>query len=177
LPGPEGYPNGFRVSVRLACSGPGYFFFSISDLRFSIAAALLLKSEAARFKQSQLANPKSKITMKLIIAIVQPSKLESIKAALTEVEVFRLTVMDCQGFGRQKGQTEVYRGHEFTVNLLRKVQLQIAVNEEFVEPTIEAIVKGGRTGEKGEIGDGKIFVLPLDDCIRIRTGERGSDAI
>jgi nitrogen regulatory protein P-II 1 len=85
--------------------------------------------------------------------------------------------MDCQGFGRQKGQTELYRGREFSVNLLRKVQLQIAVNEAFVEPTINAILKGGRTGEKGEIGDGKIFVLPLEDCIRIRTGERGPDAI
>lgn len=115
--------------------------------------------------------------MKLIIAIIQPNKLESVKEALSEVEVVRLTVMDCQGFGRQKGQTEVYRGHEFTVNLLRKVQLQIAVNEEFVQPTIDAIIKGGRTGEKGEIGDGKIFVLPLDDCVRIRTGERGSEAI
>jgi nitrogen regulatory protein P-II 2 len=115
--------------------------------------------------------------MKLIIAIIQPSKLEAVKAALTDVEVFRLTVMDCQGFGRQKGQTEVYRGHEFSVNLLRKVQLQIAVNEEFVEPTVNAIIQGGRTGEKGEIGDGKIFVLPLDDCIRIRTGERGVEAI
>jgi nitrogen regulatory protein P-II 2 len=115
--------------------------------------------------------------MKLIIAIIQPSKLESVKAALTEVEVFRLTVMDCQGFGRQKGHTEVYRGHEFAVNLLRKVQLQIAVNEEFVEPTISAIIKGARTGPKGEVGDGKIFVLPLEDCIRIRTGERGGEAI
>ena len=115
--------------------------------------------------------------MKLILAIIQPSKLESVKAALTDVEVFRLTVMDCQGFGRQKGQTEVYRGHEFTVNLLRKVQLQIAVNEKFVEPTVNAIIQGGRTGEKGEIGDGKIFVLPMDDCIRIRTGERGEEAI
>ena len=115
--------------------------------------------------------------MKLIIAIVQPSKLEDVKAALSDVEVVRLTVMDCQGFGRQKGQTEVYRGHEFAVNLLRKVQLQIAVNEDFVEPTIEAIIKGGRTGENGQIGDGKIFVLPLDDCVRIRTGERGSEAI
>ena len=115
--------------------------------------------------------------MKLIIAIIQPNKLEDVKAALTDVEVFRLTVMDCQGFGRQKGQTEVYRGHEFTVNLMRKVQLQIAVNDNFVEPTINAILKGGRTGEKGQIGDGKIFVLPLDDCIRIRTGERGPDAI
>jgi nitrogen regulatory protein P-II 1 len=115
--------------------------------------------------------------MKLIIAIIQPSRLEAVKAALTEVEVFRLTVMDVQGFGRQKGHTEVYRGHEFSVNLLRKVQLQIAVNENFVEPTIEAIIKGGRSGAAGEIGDGKIFVLPLDDCIRIRTGERGEEAI
>ncbi|MCA9258437.1 MAG: P-II family nitrogen regulator [Planctomycetales bacterium] len=114
--------------------------------------------------------------MKLIIAIIQPSKLEDVKAALQEVEVVRLTIMDVQGFGRQKGQTEMYRGREITVNLLRKVQLQIAVNEEFVEPTIEAILKGGRTGD-GQIGDGKIFVLPLDDCIRIRTGERGPEAI
>ena len=88
--------------------------------------------------------------MKLIIAIIQPNKLEAVKDALTEVEVFRLTVMDCQGFGRQKGQTEIYRGHEFTTNLLRKVQLQIAVNEEFVEPTIQAIIRGGKSGEKGE---------------------------
>jgi len=115
--------------------------------------------------------------MKLILAIIKPSRLEAVKEALTEVEVVRLTVLDCQGFGRQKGQTEVYRGQAFTVNLLRKVELQIAVNEEFVEPTINAIIKGSRTGEKGEIGDGKIFILPMEDCIRIRTGERGSDAI
>ena len=115
--------------------------------------------------------------MKLIIAIIQPSRLEDVKAALTEVEVSRLTVMDCQGFGRQKGQTEMYRSRELTVNLLRKTQLQIAVNDEFVEPTIQAILKVGRTGESGAIGDGKIFVLPMDDCVRIRTGERGSDAI
>lgn len=115
--------------------------------------------------------------MKLIIAVIQPSKLESVKAALTEVEVFRLTVMDVQGFGRQKGHTEVYRGHEFSVNLLRKVRLEIAVNDDFVEPTVDAIIKGGRTGETGEIGDGKIFVLPMEDCVRIRTGERGSEAI
>ncbi len=115
--------------------------------------------------------------MKLIIAIIQPHRLEAVKQALTEVEVFRLTVMDVQGFGRQKGQTEMYRGHEYTVSFTRKVELQIAVNEEFVEPTIEAIIRGGRTGEKGQIGDGKIFVLPLEDCIRIRTGERGPEAI
>ena len=115
--------------------------------------------------------------MKLIIAVIQPSKLEDVKVALNEVEVVRLTIMDVQGFGRQKGQTEMYRGREITVNLLRKVQLQIAVNEAFVEPTINAIIKGGRSGEQGQIGDGKIFVLPLDDCIRIRTGERGPEAI
>jgi nitrogen regulatory protein P-II 1 len=115
--------------------------------------------------------------MKLIIAVIQPHRLEAIKQALADVEVFRLTVMDVQGFGRQRGQTEVYRGHEFAVSLLRKVQLMIAVNEEFLEPTIDAIIRGGRSGAAGEIGDGKIFVLPLEDCIRIRTGERGGEAI
>ena len=115
--------------------------------------------------------------MKYIIAIIQPHNLESVKAALTDVEVFRLTIMDCQGFGRQKGKSEHYGSDDFSANLRRKVQLQIAVNEQFVEPTISAIIKGGRTGNKGEIGDGKIFVLPLDDCIRIRTGERGPEAI
>jgi nitrogen regulatory protein P-II 1 len=115
--------------------------------------------------------------MKLIIAIIQPNRLEAVKAALAEAEVFRLTVMDVQGFGRQRGQTEVYRGHEFTVNLVRKVQLMIAVNDAFLEPTVDAVIRGGRTGTTGEVGDGKIFVLPLEDCIRIRTGERGGEAI
>jgi nitrogen regulatory protein P-II 1 len=107
--------------------------------------------------------------MKLILAIIQPSKLEAVKEALNRVEVFRLTIVDVQGFGRQKGQTEVYRGQELTV--------QIAVNEDFVEPTVNAIMEAGRTGPEGRIGDGKIFILPLDDCIRIRTGERGPEAI
>jgi nitrogen regulatory protein P-II 2 len=115
--------------------------------------------------------------MKLILAIIQPSKLEAVKEALNKVEVFRLTVVDVQGFGRQKGQTELYRGHELTVNMLRKVQLQIAVNEDFVEPTINAVISAARTGPEGRIGDGKIFVLPLEDVVRIRTGERGPEAI
>jgi nitrogen regulatory protein P-II 1 len=114
--------------------------------------------------------------MKLIIALIQPERLEAVKQALAEVEVFRLTVMDVQGFGRQRGHTEVYRGHEFSVNLVRKVQLMIGVNDNFLQPTIDAIVRAGRTGS-GEVGDGKIFVLPLEDCIRIRTGERGGEAI
>jgi nitrogen regulatory protein P-II 1 len=115
--------------------------------------------------------------MKLILAIIQPSKLEAVKEALARVEVFRLTVIDVQGFGRQKGHSEMYRGRELAVNLLRKVQLQIAVNEDFVEPTVRAIIEAGRTGPEGRIGDGKIFILPLEDCIRIRTGERGPEAI
>ena len=115
--------------------------------------------------------------MKLIIAIIQPNRLEAVKQALAEVEVFRLTVMDVQGFGRQRGQTELYRGHEFSVNLVRKVQLMIGVNDEFLEPTVDAVIKGARSGTAGEVGDGKIFVLPLEDCIRIRTGERGGGAI
>ena len=115
--------------------------------------------------------------MRYIIAIVQPSRLEAVKDALSKVEVFRLTVSDVQGLGRQKGHTEVYRGHEYEVSLVRKVKLEIAVNEEFVEPTVEAIIRGARTGDEGSIGDGKIFILPLDDVIRIRTGERGGEAI
>ena len=115
--------------------------------------------------------------MKLIIAIIQPHHLDSVKNALSQVEVFRLTIMDCQGFGRQQGHGPMIDADELTGNLRRKIQLQIAVNEEFVDRTISALIEGGRTGGDGEIGDGKIFVLPLDDCIRIRTGERGPDAI
>ena len=122
-------------------------------------------------------SPRRISPVKLIIAIIQPAKLEAVKQALSEVEVFRLTVLDVQGFGRQRGHAETYRGHEISVNLIRKVQLQIAVNDDFVEPTIAAIVKGGRSGEHGEIGDGKIFVLPMEECVRIRTGERGGEAI
>jgi nitrogen regulatory protein P-II 1 len=115
--------------------------------------------------------------MKLILAIIQPARLEAVKEALANVAVFRLTAVEVQGFGRQKGQSETYRGHALNVTLSRKIQLQIAVNEDFVEPTVEAIMEAGRTGPEGRIGDGKIFILPLSDCIRIRTGERGPEAI
>jgi nitrogen regulatory protein P-II 1 len=114
--------------------------------------------------------------MKLITAIIQPHRLDSVKKALTDVEVFRLTVSDVQGYGQQKGQTEYFRGHAMEVNLIRKVKLMIAVNDNFVEPTIQAIVTGARS-EGGKVGDGKIFVQPLDEVIRIRTGERGGTAI
>ncbi len=112
--------------------------------------------------------------MKLIIAMIQPHKLPDVKKALFEAKVFKMTVTNALGCGQQKGYTESYRGVIHEVNLLKKVRLEIAVNEEFVEPTIEAIIKGARTGK---IGDGKIFVLDLKECIRIRTGERGREAI
>ncbi len=115
--------------------------------------------------------------MKLIVAVIRPERLEAVKDALAEVQVFRLTVSDVQGFGRQKGQTEIYRGQEYTVSLVRKVRIEIAVNEDFVEPTIGAIMRAARTGETGKVGDGKIFVMPLMDVVRIRTGERGTEAI
>jgi nitrogen regulatory protein P-II 2 len=112
--------------------------------------------------------------MKMIIAIVQPSKLDDVREALYEADVNLMTVSEVLGHGRQKGVTEVYRGAREMGNLLRKVRLEIAVNDNFVEPTIKAIVKGAKTGETG---DGKIFVLSLNECIRIRTEERGNTAI
>src|SRR5437764_6562722 len=115
--------------------------------------------------------------MKYIVAIIRPEKLEEVQAALNERDVYLITVTDVRGCGRQRGYTEVYRGQEFTVQLLPKLKLEIAVNDVFVEATIEAIVHAARTPETGQIGDGKIFVLPLEDCIRIRTGERGREAI
>ena len=115
--------------------------------------------------------------MKLVIAIIRPEKLEEVKNSLADHEINRMTVSDVQGFGQQRGHTEVYRGQEYQVNLLRKVKLEIAVNDEFVDKTIEAIVKAGRSQDDGRIGDGKIFVLPLEDAVRIRTGESGPEAI
>jgi len=112
--------------------------------------------------------------MKLIIAIIQPYKLEEVKQELYKVEVNLITVSEVLGHGRQKGITEIYRGAKETGNLLRKIRLEIAVNEGFVEPTIKAIIKGAKTGETG---DGKIFVLDLKECIRIRTEEHGGLAI
>jgi nitrogen regulatory protein P-II 2 len=112
--------------------------------------------------------------MKLVIAIIQPHKLEEVKEELYKAEVNLITVNEVLGHGRQKGITEVYRGFKETGNLLRKLRLEIAVNDNFVEPTVKAIIKGARTGETG---DGKIFILPLEQCYRIRTGETGSPAI
>src|SRR3989339_1449074 len=108
--------------------------------------------------------------MKLIVAIIQPHRLDDVKKELYKAEVNLITVNEVLGHGRQMGVTEVYRGVKENGNLLRKVRLEIAVNDNFVEPTIKAITAGARTGE---VGDGKIFVLGLEDCVRIRTEERG----
>lgn len=115
--------------------------------------------------------------MKMVVAIIRPERLEAVQEALNQHDVYLITVTDVRGCGRQRGYTEVYRGAEFQVRLLPKIKLEIAVNDAFLEATVEAIVHAARTPEAGQIGDGKIFVLPLEDCIRIRTGERGGQAI
>lgn len=117
---------------------------------------------------------KGKNRMKLIIAYIQPERLNAVKQALYEREVYKMSVSNALGCGQQKGYLHQYRGAIEEVTLLKKIRLAIAVNDEFVQKTVDGIVEGARTGD---IGDGKIFVLPMDDCIRIRTGERGPVAI
>jgi nitrogen regulatory protein P-II 1 len=115
--------------------------------------------------------------VKQIIAIIQPTKLSAVQAALQKIEVTRLTVCDAQGFGRQRGRTEMYRGHEYTTTLLRKIALEIIVNDDFLERTIETIIATARTGPEGTIGDGKIFVLPAEQAIQINDAVRGPGAV
>ena len=112
--------------------------------------------------------------MKLVIAYIQPHKLQDVKQALYKAEVKKMSVTNALGCGEQHGYEESYRGIKFEVNLLKKVKLEIAVNDDFVEKTVAAITEGARTGQ---IGDGKIFVLDMNECIRIRTGEKGDTAI
>ncbi len=115
--------------------------------------------------------------MKYIIAIIRPEKLEAVQEALAECDVYLMTVSDVRGCGRQRGFTEVYRAQEHVIRLVPKIKLEIAVNEAFADAAVDAIVRAGRSGDCGQVGDGKIFVLNLDDCIQIRTGEAGSVAI
>jgi nitrogen regulatory protein P-II 2 len=112
--------------------------------------------------------------MKLIIAMIQPHKLPDVKKSLFDADIHKMTVTNVLGCGQQKGFSETYRGVVHEINLLKKVRLEIAVNEDYVKPTVAAIIRGAKTGK---IGDGKIFVLDLPQCIRIRTGEEGSDAV
>jgi nitrogen regulatory protein P-II 2 len=112
--------------------------------------------------------------MKLVMAVIKPFKLDEVREALGEIGVSGVTVTEVKGFGRQKGHTELYRGAEYVVDFLPKVKVEIALTDEMVESAVEAISKAAATGK---IGDGKIFISQLDDAIRIRTGETGSDAI
>jgi nitrogen regulatory protein P-II 2 len=112
--------------------------------------------------------------MKLIVAYIQPYKLKDVKKTLYQAQVYKMSVTNALGCGEQHGYEESYRGIKFEVNLLKKVRLEIAVNEDFVERAIEAIVEGAKSGQ---IGDGKIFVMDLQECVRIRTGDRGKAAI
>jgi nitrogen regulatory protein P-II 2 len=112
--------------------------------------------------------------MKLIIAYIQPEQLNEVKQSLYEKEVYKMSVTNAMGCGQQKGYHETYRGADIEVNLLKKVRIEIAVNDDFVDMVVEAIIAGARTGN---IGDGKIFILDLPECIRIRTGEKGAEAV
>ena len=112
--------------------------------------------------------------MKFIVAIIKPFKLEEVKEALSQLGIQGMTVTEVKGFGRQKGHTEIYRGSEYTVDFLPKVKLEVVVSDEVVGRVVEAIVKAAKTGK---IGDGKVFVLPLEDAVRIRTDERGEAAL
>ncbi|NOY75147.1 MAG: P-II family nitrogen regulator [Kiritimatiellaeota bacterium] len=112
--------------------------------------------------------------MKLVVAYIQPERLPAVKQSLFKREIYKISVTNALGCGQQGGYTEVYRGTEIEVNLLKKVRIEVAVSEQFMELTIEGIIEGARTGK---IGDGKIFVLDLPECVRIRTGERGRNAI
>ena len=111
------------------------------------------------------------------MAIIQPTKLNAVREALVKVGVSRMTVCDAQGYGRQRGQTEMYRGYEYQTNLLRKVVLEIVVNDDFVDRTIDALLAAARTGPEGNIGDGKIFLLPADEAIQINDEQRGPGAV
>ena len=112
--------------------------------------------------------------MKLIQAIIKPFKLDDVRESLTEIGVTGMTAIEVKGFGRQKGHTELYRGAEYVVDFLPKIKLEIVINDDQVEAVIEAITNAAQTGK---IGDGKIFVLPVEQAIRIRTGEQGNDAV
>ena len=115
--------------------------------------------------------------MNYVIAVIQPQKLDAVREALGKVGVSGITITDAQGYGRQKGHAEVYKGHEYVVNFVRKVKLEIACDSSILDKVIEAISKGAKTGDQGKVGDGKIFVFDMKETIRIRTGERGTVAI
>jgi nitrogen regulatory protein P-II 1 len=140
-------------------------------------ARALLRSHSKRGTMGvPQAAPETK-KMKLVTAIIQPPKLQAVLAGLAKVGVERMTVCDAQGYGRQRGRTEMYRGHEYKINLLRKVALEIVVNDDFLDRTLEVIINTARTGSEGNIGDGKIFIQPVEQTIRIGGVASGPEAV
>lgn len=119
----------------------------------------------------------SKDNMKMIIALIQPYRLEAVQRELVDRGINRITVLDASGYGRQKGQIKYFRGQQLDSNRIDKVEIQIAVNEQFVQTAIDGVIAGARNEDEGQTGDGKIFVIPLEQCIRISDGSTGKDAI
>lgn len=115
--------------------------------------------------------------MRLILAVIQPTKLDAVQQALAGIAVTRMTVCDAQGFARQRGQTEMYRGHEYKTQLLRKIALEIMVNDDFLERTVNLLIETARTSPEGNIGDGKIFVLPAEETIQLFGEVKGPEAV
>lgn len=121
--------------------------------------------------------PTERSTLKLVIAVIQPTKLTPLREALEKIGVTRMTVCDAQGYGRQRGRTPIYRGNEYATNLLRKVELEILVNDDFLDRTVDTILSVARTGPEGTIGDGKIFVVPAEQVVRVSDGIRGPEGV
>jgi len=115
--------------------------------------------------------------MKVVLAMIRPTKLDAVRDALGRIEVTRMTISDAQGYGQQRGHSEMYRGREYRTVLLRKVAVEIVVNDDFLERTIETVTNAARTGPEGTIGDGKIFVLPVDEAIQISDSSHGPGAV
>jgi nitrogen regulatory protein P-II 2 len=144
--------------------------FARKDARFALAAI----RRADRLPSAQEISSDKGLTMKLVVAIIKPFKLDEVRQALTAIGVHGMTVTEVKGYGRQKGHTEIYRGAEYVVNFLPKLRIEIAVASDVAEKAVEVITANARTGQ---IGDGKIFVTPIDHALRIRTGETDSDAL
>jgi nitrogen regulatory protein P-II 2 len=145
--------------------------FAQKDARFASAA----RRRAVSLPRAQKISRENKgLTMKLVVAIIKPFKLDEVRQALTAIGVHGMTVTEVKGYGRQKGHTEIYRGAEYVVNFLPKLRIEIAVASDVAEKAVEVITANARTGQ---IGDGKIFVTPIDHALRIRTGETDSDAL
>ena len=162
------------VYVYTACDGSGHGFTQGVNSSLIPPPHALWHGLCYRPGKAALNAAKGKTSMKLIIAYIQPERLNAVKQALFAREIYKMSVTNALGCGKQGGYLHLYRGAVEEVTLHKKMRLAIAVNDDYIEKTIDAIIEGARTGD---IGDGKIFVLPMDECVRIRTGERGPSAI